>query len=130
MPKQASELSLLSLTEATAKDYYAFMNETDLKAIKELLDQQAEQLEGRLEKRMIHIFDEGFEQVVLPNIAELNSNIGSLSDKVDSLDEKVDDLDSRTGRIERKLDAVVEYQDRQGQEIKEITKFIRMPEGA
>jgi hypothetical protein len=124
------KLAFLSLTGIIPKDYYSFMNETDLKAIKELLDQQAEQLEERLEKRMIHIFNEGFEQVVLPHIAELNNKISSLTDKVDSLDEEVGELDSRTGRIERKVDAVVEYQDRQGQDIKEIKKFIRMPEGA
>jgi DNA-binding transcriptional MerR regulator len=107
------------LTEVIAKDYYSFMNETDLKAIKELLDQQAEQLE----KRMVHVFNEGFEQVVLPHLSEL-------SNKVDLIEDKISELDSRTGRIERKLDAVVERQDRQGEEIQSIEKFIRMPEGA
>jgi ubiquinone biosynthesis protein UbiJ len=95
------------------------MNETDLKAIKELLDQQAE----RLEKRMIHVFNEGFEQVVFPHIMEIKEDISSIKDDVD-------DLKHRNDRMERKLDAVVDYQDRQGQEIKAIKKFIRMPEGA
>jgi hypothetical protein len=118
------------------------MNETDLKAIKELLDMQADRLEKRMDvrleeqseafskqmdvrfqeqeerlgKRMIQVFNEGFEQVVLPHLSEMS--------------DKIDELDSRTGRIERKLDAVVEYHDRQGQEIKSIKKFVRMPEGA
>ncbi|MEW5705870.1 MAG: hypothetical protein AB1743_03605 [Actinomycetota bacterium] len=140
------------------------MNETDKKAIEELLDKQVERLEKRmdirfkeqgeqlekrmdirfkeqgeqlekrmdirfkeqgeqLEKRMIHIFSEGFEQVVLPHIAEL-------SDKISLLENKVDDLSFRMGNVERKVNAIIERQDRQGEEIKGIKKFIQMPEGA
>jgi hypothetical protein len=80
------------------------------------LDIRLEEQEKRLEKRMIQVFNEGFEQVVLQHLSEINENIG--------------ELDSRTSRIERKLDAVVERQDRQGEEIISIKKFIRMPEGA
>jgi hypothetical protein len=125
------------------------MNETDLNAIKELLDQQTDRFEkrmderfqeqeerfekhmderfqeqeGRFEKRMIQVFNEGFEKVILPHLS-------GLSNKVNLIEDKISDLDSRTGRIERKLDAVVERQDRQGEEIQSIKKFIRMPERA
>jgi DNA repair ATPase RecN len=110
------------------------MNETDLKAIKELLDQQTDRFEKRMderfqeqeerfEKRMIQVFNEGFEKVILPHLSEL-------SNKVDLIEDKIGELDSRTGRIERKLDAVVERQDRQSEEIQSIKKFVRMPEGA
>ena len=118
------------------------MNEEDKKVIEELLTKQTENLnramdgrfkeqsdafteqidarfqeqEERLEKRMIHVFNEGFEQIVLPHIAKI--------------EEDIEDLQSRTGRIERTLNAVVDRQDRQGEEIKDIKKFIQMPEGA
>ncbi|MBI4733886.1 MAG: hypothetical protein HY779_03580 [Rubrobacteridae bacterium] len=95
------------------------MNQTDLNAIKELLDQQTD----RFEKRMIQVFNDGIENVILPHLSEL-------SNKVDLIDDKISELDSRTGRIERKLDAVVDRQDRQGEEVQSIKKFIRMPEGA
>lgn len=88
------------------------MNETDKKIIEELLDRQAE----RLEKRMIHVFNEGFEQVVLPHIARI--------------DGRLDKLESGQERIERKVNAVVERQDEQGLEIQKIKKFVNMPEAA
>jgi hypothetical protein len=110
------------------------MNETDLNAIKELLDQQTDRFEKRMderfeeqeerfEKRMIHIFNEGFEQVVFPYIIEMKEDISTIK-------EDVDDLKHGSDRMERKLDAAVESQDRQRQEIKAIKKFIHMPEGA
>ncbi|MEW5706921.1 MAG: hypothetical protein AB1743_09015 [Actinomycetota bacterium] len=114
------------------------MNEADKRVIEELLNKQAERLEKRmdtrfqeqeqrldvrfqeqeqrLEKRMIHIFNEGFEQIVLPHIAKIEKDI--------------EDLQFRTGRIERTLNAVIDRQDRQGEEIKNIKKFLQMPEGA
>ncbi|MHB8841874.1 MAG: hypothetical protein ACYC56_08840 [Candidatus Aquicultor sp.] len=103
------------------------MNEAGKKVIEELLDRQAERLDKhidarlqeqaeRLEKRMIQVFNEGFEQVVLPHLTELNDKVDSLANKVDLLDDKVDDISLRTASIERKLDAVVERQDRQGEE--------------
>ena len=82
----------------------------------ERLGVRFQEQEERLEKRMIHVFNEGFEQIVLPHIAKI--------------EEDIEDLQSRTGRIERTLNAVVDRQDRQGEEIKGIKKFIQMPEGA
>ncbi|KKR18333.1 MAG: hypothetical protein UU65_C0002G0232 [candidate division CPR2 bacterium GW2011_GWC1_41_48] len=101
------------------------MNEADKKAIEELLNKQTERFnqamdirfqeqEEHLEKRMVGIFNEGFEQIVLPHIATLS--------------EKVDSLDSNTERIDRKLNAIVDRQDNQGKEIQGIKTFVQMPE--
>ena len=147
------ELEIIVIDRDCSKSYDPFMNEEDKKVIEELLTKQTENLnramdgrfkeqsdafteqidarfqeqeerlgvrfqeqEERLEKRMIHVFNEGFEQIVLPHIAKI--------------EEDIEDLQSRTGRIERTLNAVVDRQDRQGEEIKDIKKFIQMPEGA
>ncbi|PIP30342.1 hypothetical protein COX25_05225 [bacterium (Candidatus Howlettbacteria) CG23_combo_of_CG06-09_8_20_14_all_37_9] len=110
------------------------MNEADKKVIEELLAKQTESFsrvldvrfqeqEERLEKRMIHIFNEGFEQVVLPHITDIKEDISAMK-------EDIEDLRSTQARMDRKLDAVVERQDRQGEDIKGIKKFVQMPEGA
>ena len=154
------KLEIIVIDRDCSKSYDAFMNEADKRVIEELLNKQAERLEKRmdtrfqeqeqrfdvrfqeqeqrldvrfqeqeqrldvrfqeqeqrLEKRMIHVFNEGFEQIVLPHIAKIEKDI--------------EDLQFRTGRIERTLNAVIDRQDRQGEEIKNIKKFLQMPEGA
>lgn len=67
-----------------------------------------------------NIFNEGFQQLVLPHIQELKDDVEVLKDGVKVLKDDVKDLQLTTGRIERKLNSVVDRQDKQGKEIKTI----------
>ena len=86
---------------------------------------------------MINLFNEGFEQVVLPHIVRLEDKMDGLENRMDKLEhsmggleKRVENLEMSNDRIERKLNAVIERQDEQGLEIKKIRKFIQMPEMA
>lgn len=64
-------------------------------------------------KEIIELFNQGFEEVVLPYIARMQEDIATIK-------ETLDDHTFRLDRVERKLNAVVDRQDEQGMEIKKL----------
>lgn len=66
---------------------------------------------------VINIINEGFEQVILPHIVEIKGDVQEIK-------ETLDDHGNRLERVERKLNAVADSQDRQWGEIKKIKTHI------
>ncbi|MHB8840551.1 MAG: hypothetical protein ACYC56_01975 [Candidatus Aquicultor sp.] len=71
-------------------------------------------------KEIINIFNEGFEQVVLPYIARIQEDIAGMHLEISEIKDVLEDHSLRFDRIERKLNAVVARQDEQGIEIKQL----------
>jgi len=79
-------------------------------------------MEEKDKKEFINIFNEGFEQVVLPHIERLDEKIERLDEKIERLDEKVERLDEKVEKlsqensfehekINRKLNSIIDRQD-------------------
>ena len=94
----------------------------------QVIDTRFQEQSMILESKMINVFNEGFEQIVLPHIVRHDDKIDGLEKRFDGLEKKVDDIGYSQDRMERKLNAVVDRQDKQGIEIKKIKKFVKMPE--
>ncbi len=84
-------------------------------------------MDSKERKEIINIFNEGFEQVVLPYIARIQEDIAGIHTEIDGIHgdltgikDVLEDHSFRLDRIERKLNAVVARQDEQGVEIKQL----------
>ena len=102
--------------------------DTRFKEQTKLTDTRFKEQSEILESRMINVFNEGVDQLILPHITRIEDDISSLKQNVSELNVRVGSLESGQERMERKLNSVVDRQDEQGIEIRKIKKFVKMPE--
>ena len=104
------------------------LTDTRFKEQTKLTDTRFKEQSEILESRMINVFNEGVDQLILPHITRIEDDISSLKQNVSELNVRVGSLESGQERMERKLNSVVDRQDEQGIEIRKIKKFVKMPE--
>lgn len=65
-------------------------------------------MDDKFKKDFITLFNQGFEEVVLPVIEDMQGDIEEIKEDIKSLDNRVGNVENRLDRIENRLDSVVD----------------------
>ena len=96
------------------------MDDNTKKDLQQLIDQGFKNIRESLEEDMIRIFNQGFEEVVLPNIERLDDSMATVKTGLEK-------VEARLERVENRLDFLV---DQVGDHDIRIKKLERKPVGA
>lgn len=78
-------------------------------------------MDDKTKREFIQLFNQGFEEVVLPQIEDLAEDVSILKENVDILREDVDSLKSEVHEINLKVGA---YKDKTDSDIEKIKKRV------
>ncbi len=70
----------------------------------------AEILDTQFEKKFIRLFNQGFEEVVIPQLEEIGKDIEGVKKGLNQVENRLDSIETRLGSLDRKVDRVVANQ--------------------
>ncbi len=77
-------------------------------------------MDDKTKRDFILLFNQGFEEVVLPQIKEIYKRLDLIEDRLDKLEKRIETLEIRIGQIDNKLDLMNDKLLDHAQQIKTI----------